>query len=83
LQYEVISVAIDDDSGETVAFAPDDATQFWIDVSSVAIFGSLSDAAPKKIQIKILPAPGETARHNLRFGIVNGAPDQMVFAVLE
>jgi hypothetical protein len=45
--------------------------------------GRLLDPAPEKILIKILLPPRETARNNLRFRIVNGAPNQMVFAVLE
>src|SRR5206468_10608331 len=53
------------------------------DVSPVPVFGSLRDAAPKEILIKALPSPRETPRNNLRFRIVNGAPDQMIFTVLE
>src|SRR5207249_10770445 len=44
---------------------------------------SLQNAAPKEIQIQFLPSPREPARNDLRFGIVNGASDQMVVAVLE
>jgi hypothetical protein len=43
----------------------------------------LLDTATEKIPIKILPSPRETPRNNLRFGIVDGASNQMVFAVLE
>src|SRR6476660_2855857 len=75
LQNEMIAVAIDDHAGKTVAFAPNDATQIWIDVSPVAILGSLRDAALEEIKVEILPPPGETARQNLRFRIVNGAAD--------
>src|ERR1044071_8670512 len=54
-----------------------------MDISPVAILCRLRDAAPKEIKVEILPAPGETARYNLRFRIVNGAADQAVLAVLE
>src|SRR6476620_9139639 len=83
LLAEIVAVTIDDHARKTVAFAPHHAAQLWIDVSPVPVFGSLLDAAPEKILIKVLPSPRETARNNLRFRIVNGAPNQMIFAVLE
>src|SRR6266480_4879346 len=83
LQDEIVAVTIDDHARKTVAFAPHHAAQLWIDVSPVPVFGSLRDAAPKKILIKVLPSSRETTRNNLRFRIVNGAPNQMIFAVLE
>src|SRR5262249_53297264 len=83
LQNKVLSIAVDDHAGKTVAFAPHDATQFRFNTPPVTVFGSLHDTAPKEIQIQILPSPRETARNDLRFGIVNGAPDQMIPAVLE
>ena len=83
LQDEIVAVTIDDHARKTVAFAPHHAAQLCIDVSPVPVFGSLLDAAPEKILIKVLPSPRETARNNLRFRIVNRAPNQMVFAVLE
>src|SRR5262249_48624166 len=83
LQNEMIAISVDDHTGNTVTFAPYNATQFWIDMSPVAIVGSLRDAAPEEIKIKILPPPREAARDNLRFGIVNGAADQAILTVLE
>ena len=65
LQNEMIAIAIGDHAGKSVAFAPDDATQFWIDVSSVPVLGSLRDATSEEINVEILPAPRETARYNL------------------
>src|SRR6266581_3106840 len=83
LQNEMIAVAIDDHAGKTVAFAPNDAAQVWIDISPVAILGRLCDAASEEIKVEVLPAPRETARHNLRFRIVNGAADEAILTVLE
>src|SRR6266513_623279 len=83
LQHEIVAVTIDDHARKTVAFAPYQAAQFCVDVSPVPVFGSLLDAAPAKIEIEILPSSRETARNDLRFRIVNRAPNQMIFAVLE
>src|SRR6478672_4572817 len=83
LQHEIVAVTIDDHAWKTVAFAPHHAAQLCIEVSPVPIFGSLLDAAPEKILIKVLPSSRETARNDLRFRIVNDAPNQMIFAVLE
>src|SRR6478735_9929213 len=83
LQDKIAAVTIDDHARKTVAFAPHHAAQLCIDVSPVPVFGSLLDAAPEKILIKVLPSSRETARDTLRFRIVNRAPNQMVFAVLE
>jgi hypothetical protein len=54
LQDEVIAVTIDDHARKAVAFAPHNAAQFWVNVSPIAILGSLRDAAPEKIGIEIL-----------------------------
>ena len=83
LQNEIVAVTIDDHARQTVAFAPHNAPQFWIDTSPVAIFGSLRDAALEEIQIEILSSSRKTARDNLRFRIVNRAPNQMIAAILE
>src|SRR5205823_9014306 len=64
LQDEIVAVTIDDHARKAVAFAPYHAAQLGIEVSPVPVFGSLRDAAPKKILIKVLPSPRETARHN-------------------
>ena len=65
LQNEMIAIAVDDHAGETVAFAPHNSAQFWINISPVTILGSLRNAAPEEIEIEILPPARETARHNL------------------
>ena len=83
MEDEIIAVTIEDDSRQTIAFAPNDPPQLRIDLSPVAIFQSLRDPAFEKIEIEILPLPGKSARHNLRLGIVNGAADQFVASVLE
>ena len=79
----MIAVTIDDHSGQPVALAPNDATQFWIDPSPVAVFGRLANAAFEKIKIEVLALARKTARHDLRLGIVNRAPDQAIATVLE
>src|SRR5712691_8703846 len=79
----MIAVTIDDHPGQPVALAPNDPAQFWIDPSPVAVVGRLANAAFEKIKIEILPLPRKTARHDLRPGIVNRAPDQTIAAILE
>src|SRR5262245_43095450 len=83
LQDEMVAVTIDDHTRKTVAFTPHHAAQLCIDISSIAVLGSLLDTPTEKIPIKILASPRETPRNNLRLGIVDGASNQMVFAVLE
>src|SRR4051812_26042715 len=83
LQNKIVAITINDHPRKTVAFAPHHAAQLCIDVPPVSIFRSLLDTASEKILIKILSSPRKTARNNLRFGIVNGASNQMIFAVFE
>jgi hypothetical protein len=83
LQNKMIAVPIDNHAWQTVALAPDNTTQRWIDVSTIAILGSLLNSPPEEIVIKILPPPREPARDNLRFRIVNRAADQVIFPILK
>src|SRR5712692_11622209 len=83
LQYETITIAIDNHSRQSIAFAPDDAAKLRIDSASRSIFGGLGDAALKKIEIKILFAARETPRHDLRLAVVNRAANQVILPVLE
>src|SRR5207253_5244324 len=57
--------------------------QRQIDPAAGSVFDRLGNAARKKIEVELLFAPRETPRHDLRFGIVNGAADQVVTAVFE
>ena len=51
LQNEMIAITIDDHARQTVAFAPHNTAQFRIDISPVAVLGSLRNPAPKEIRI--------------------------------
>ena len=83
LQNKMIAIAIDNHSRQSVALAPDQATKSRIDSASRAIFRRLRDAALEKIEIEILFPARKTPRHDLRFAVVNRAPDQMVVPVFE
>ena len=61
--------------GKSVAFAPNDAAKPRIDASPRTVFCRLRDSAFEEIQVQILFPARETARHNLRLGIVNRATD--------
>src|SRR5205085_2450204 len=67
LQNEMIAVTIDDHTRQTVAFAPHNAAHCRIDMTPVAVFRSLRNAATKEIRVQILSSPRKTTRDNLRF----------------
>src|SRR5215471_8584782 len=75
LENKKVAVAIEDHAGKSVAFAPNDAATPRINLSPVTVFVCLRDAAFEKIEIKILALPGKTAGDDLRFRIVDRAPD--------
>jgi len=83
LQNEIVVVTIKDYAGQAVALAPNHAAKFWIDLSAIAIVGRLRDPALEEIEVEVLPLARKTACYNLRFGIVDRAPNQMVLAVFE
>ena len=83
LQHKMIAVAIDDHAGQSVAFAPDEAAKSRIDPAPRPVLDRLRDPALKEIEIEILFPPRKTPRHDLRFGVVNRAPEKTVAAVLE
>ena len=61
----MIAVTIEDYARQTVAFAPDDASQFWIDPAPVAVLRCLGNPALEKIEIEVLLSPRKPARHDL------------------
>jgi len=52
-------------------------------MSPITLFICLGVPAFTEIKVEILPSSGKTARNDLRFGIVNGATDQMIAAIFE
>ena len=83
LHHKIVAVPVDDQPGKSVAFAPNNAAKPWIEMSPRTVFCRLCDSAFEEIQIQVLFPSRETARHNLRLGIVNRATDQMILTVLE
>jgi hypothetical protein len=83
LENEIVAVPINDYSRQTVALAPNDAAQTPNEATPRPIFRCLANPALEKIQIEILFPPRKSARHNLRLAVVNRAPDQVIFPVLE
>ena len=74
---------IDDDPRQTVALAPEDAANQRVDPEGVAVGLSPLETTPEEILVKILPASGESARNDLGLGIVNGASEHPVTAILD
>ena len=83
LEHEMVAVTIDDHAGQPIALAPDKPAKPRIDPAPRPIFHRLRDPALEKIEIEILFPARETARHDLRFGVVDRAPHEVVAPVLE
>src|SRR5438552_12844239 len=83
LHDKMLTIAIDDEAGQSIALAPNHAAKFCIDLSTRPVFRRLSDATFKKVEIEILFPSGKTPRDNLRLRIVNRASNQMIFAIFE
>ena len=83
LQHEVVAVTIDDDTGESVAFTPDQPAEARIDTAPLAHAKGKAEAPLEKLLIQLLPLPGETPRHNLRLAIENGAAEQAILPVFQ
>src|SRR5262249_48164252 len=77
------AVAVHDDAGKAVAFAPDDAAKIRPHATPLAILHGLRDATLEKVEVEILPLARKAARGDLRLGIEDGAAEQAVAAVLE
>ncbi len=83
LQNEMVAVAIDDHAGQPIALAPDQPAKSRIDPAPRPILDRLRDSALEKIEIELLFPAREPPGHDLRFRVVDRAPDQMVATVLE
>ena len=83
LQNEMVTVAVDDYAGQSVALAPNQAAKSIVYSAPFTIFGRLRDPAFEKIEIKVLLPSREAPRHNLRLGIIDRAADQMIAPILE
>jgi hypothetical protein len=83
LQDEVVPISIHDHARQTVALAPDHATQTRVHPAPRAILHRLRDAALKKIEIEFLPSPRKASGHDLRFAVIDRAADQPVFPILQ
>src|SRR5205807_9219680 len=74
--------SIENNPGQSVAFAPDNAMQLGIYLPSLPIFRRLGNSPLEKIEIEILPSVRKTARHNLRFRIPHRAPKHSIAPIL-
>jgi len=83
LQDEVVEVAVDDDAGQAVGFAPDEAAEAGIDGEALAEGGGLVEAAEEELAVEGLAAAGEAAGDDLGGGVVDGGAEEAVPSVLE
>ena len=83
LEHDGLSIPVGDHAGQPVAFAPDHAPQIAAATRPLAVFDRLGDPPPEKVGIQILPPPGIPSHHNLRAGIINANPEQMVAPVFD
>ena len=83
LDGEVGAVAIDDQAGQAIGFAPDEAAQRVIEAPALAVFDGLADAAGEEVEVEILAAPGEAAGDNLGERVVDGRAERAVAKILE
>ena len=83
MQNRAAAIAIHNHPWQPIALAPDHATQPRIHSAPYSIFCRLRDPPLKKIQIEFLFSSRKSPRHDLRFAVINRAPDQPVFSILE
>src|ERR1700730_7621216 len=83
LENEIFAVAIENHAWKSIALAPNDSPEVRIDLSPIAVIGSLGNSAFEEIEIEVLTLPGKSAGHDLGFRIVNCTADQLVAAVFE
>ena len=79
----MVAVAIDDDSGESVGFAPYQTRQQGIDVQGGSIINSLLDSAVEKLLIELLRSAGESAGDDLGIGIVDSGAQGAILEVFQ
>jgi hypothetical protein len=78
LEHEVVPVAIDDNAGQTVAFAPDQPSQPFVHSIAAAVVERDGDSTLKEIEIKLLTLPTEAAGNDIGLRIVDGAAQKLV-----
>jgi hypothetical protein len=65
LEDHHIPISVGNDARETIAFAPDQASQILTATHALPVFQGLLDAPLEKVQIQILPMPREAPDDNL------------------
>ncbi len=83
LQHQVVAVAVDDDAGQAVGLAPDQAAELRIDPGLDAAFQRALDAADEEVEVEVLAAVREQPGADLRLRIVDGAAQRLATRVLE
>ena len=83
LDAEVGAVAIDDEAGQAVAFAPDEAAEEFIEAAAAAMLDGLADAAGEEIQVEVLAAAGEAAGDDLGVRVIDRGAERAVAKILE
>src|SRR4029077_19083761 len=64
LHHEMIAVPVNDQSGQSIAFAPNNSAKPGIDASPNTVFCRLRDASLEEVQVQFLFSTRETARHD-------------------
>ena len=83
LDGKVVAVAVDDQAGQAVGFAPDETGKRFIDVGALAQVDRLADAAGEEVEVEILFAAGKAAGDDLRHRIVDRRAERAVAEILE
>src|SRR5581483_3287360 len=83
LKNEIIPIAVENYPWQTVAFAPNYAPNLGKNVSPVPIIIRLCNSAFEKVEIEILPLSRDPACHDLRLGVVDRAPNELVPPVFQ
>lgn len=83
LKNEVFSVAVDDDAGKTIAFAPDLAAEIFCEAVAESVFTGHGDAALKEVEVEILSLTGEPAGNDLGATVVDRRAQHTISAIFE
>lgn len=82
LHHQAIPILIDDETGESIRFAPDQ-TAGIAHLLLQPQFHRLRDSPLEKFKVEILPMAAEAAGDDLGVGIVDRTAEQVVFGVLQ
>ena len=84
LQCHIVAIAVDDDSREAIAFAPNDPAQFWTDAGEfLPVLDRPLDPPHEEIAIEHLFPSGKTTRDDLRLRIVDRRAQHPVSLICE